>query len=213
MLAPVNSPLRASTQRFDAFVDGLAMHQPALRLPAAKRGEGLVEPAPLVERVEALHGRGLGEDVDVVRRSRVLAGEVTGDHAAQHDPCLRRQPPKHGVEDGPSDVVEVDVDTPRAVLLECRRHIVLRGSRCTRRIRIRRPPPGTSPGRRRSPPPERLRSWRSGPPPSRWRPRQPRPPPSPPAVADRCRPSRSRRWHRSARRSTSRQAGRSPPCR
>jgi hypothetical protein len=55
----------------------------------------------------------------------VLAGEITGDHAAQHDPRLRRQPPKHGAEDGPSDVVEVDVDTAWAVLLECHRHIVL----------------------------------------------------------------------------------------
>ena len=60
MLAPVNSPLRASTQDSMPSKMVCAVHEPALVLPLAQRGEGLVEAAPLVERVESLHQRGLG---------------------------------------------------------------------------------------------------------------------------------------------------------
>ena len=103
----------------------LAVHQQPLLLPPAQRGEGLVEAAPLVERIEPLHQCRLGEEVDVVGRSGVLTGQIAGDHSAQHDAGLGRQASEHGVQNGPAHVVEVDVDSLGAVRLQRRGQVVL----------------------------------------------------------------------------------------
>src|ERR1700687_545413 len=51
------TPVEGVDARLDALEDVLAVHKPALLLPLAERGEGLVEAAPLIERVEPLHER------------------------------------------------------------------------------------------------------------------------------------------------------------